>query len=130
MAVTLTPPAAKGKYHVARFGFWNIVGLVDAMHLQKTVKRFLRQGLDTLIVNMRGARDVDKAGWDCLVSTARRLQRSGGRVILRHCPDNLYTEIQTHHWDRLFLVPDRRADDAASLPAELRADDGEDEQNP
>jgi len=127
MSVTLSPPLKRGRYQVARFGFENVVGLVDASVLQTTIKKLLRQGLNMLVVNMRGAKDVDKAGWDCLVSTARRLQRTGGGVVIRHCPDNLFDQIQAHHWDRLFLVPDRRADDAASLPAEVCDLDGEDE---
>lgn len=127
MSVTLTPPLQAGRYQVARFGFENVVGLMDASVLHKTIKRLMRQGLDTLVVNMRGAKDVDKAGWDCLVSAARRLRKTGGRVILRHCPDNLYSQLVAHQWDRVFLVPDRRADDAEAVPAEILALDAEDE---
>lgn len=127
MSVTLTPPTKRGRFNVARFCFENAVGLVDASLLQSTLKRLIKQGLHILVVNMRGAKDVDRAGWDCLVTTARQLHRKGGGVVLRHCPDDLYNQIHAHQWDRLFLVPDRRLADAEQLPAEIRDLDASDE---
>ena len=97
------------------------INLPDARLLQKTLRHTVGQGYTTIVVNLRRVRDIDKAAWDCLVSAARRLSKSGGHIILRHCPDALFEQLLAHRWEHCFLMPERRAEDACALPRELRA---------
>jgi anti-anti-sigma regulatory factor len=114
------PPVHRGRFTIVQFGFQNVVSLPDAGLLHRALRHLLRQGHNTVVVNMRLLKDVDRACVECLVSAARKLRRGGGRFILRHCPDELYDQLRLHGWDRLFLLPLRRVDDALSLPPELR----------
>jgi anti-anti-sigma regulatory factor len=97
-----------------------VINLADATLLQKTLRHTLREGYTTVVVNLRRVRNIDKAAWDSLLTASRRLHRTGGRFILRHCPDALFAQLQARSWDRCFLVPELRPEDALQLPQELR----------
>jgi anti-anti-sigma regulatory factor len=121
MSLTLTQRRFENTVSAIEVSLNGAITLSDADVLQKTLRLTLRQGYTNIVVNLRRVRDLDKAAWDCLVSAARRLQRGGGHVILRHCPDALFAQILAHRWEKCFLLPDRRAEDASALPEELRA---------
>lgn len=92
----------------------------DAPLLKKTLSNALRQGYRTVVVNLARLRDIDSRCLEGFVSVARRLHRLGGRFVLLNCPDDQYSLLLTRHWDRCFLIPRRRRQDAESLPKELR----------
>lgn len=121
MSLSLTQRRFENTVSAIEVSLNGAITLSDAKLLQKTLRNTLRQGYTNVVVNLRRVRDIDKAAWDCLVSAARRLQRRGGHVILRHCPDALFGQILAHRWENCFLMPERRAKDAECVPEELRA---------
>lgn len=120
MSLSLTQRRFENTVSTIEVSLRGTITLSDANVLQKTLRLTLRQGYTNVVVNLRRVRDLDKAAWDCLVSASRRLQRRGGHVILRHCPDVLFGEILAHRWENCFLLPERRSEDASELPEELR----------
>lgn len=120
MSLSLTQRRFENTVSAIEVSLTGAVTLSDANVLQKALRHTLRQGYTNVVVNMRRVRDLDKAAWDCLVSTSRRLQRRGGHVVLRHCPDLLFGQLLAHRWEKCFLLPERRAEDAGALPEPLR----------
>jgi anti-anti-sigma factor len=121
MSLSFTQRRFEGTVSAIEVSLDGVINLADANLLQKTLRHTVRQGYTNVVVNLRRVRDIDKAAWDCLVSAARRLKRAGGHIILRHCPDTLFAQLLAHRWERCFLMPERRAEDARELPEELRA---------
>lgn len=97
-------------------------GMADAPLLRKTLKTLIQQGYTTLLVNLRRTRSLDRSCWDRLVSAGRELRRHGGRLILRHCPGEVYAELQARRWHDCFLVAEHSPGDAACVAANLEQD--------
>jgi anti-anti-sigma regulatory factor len=120
MSLSFTQRRFSGALCAIEVSLDGVISLADATLLRKSLRHTLREGYTTVIVNLRRVRAVDEAAWDCLLAAARRLHRTGGRIILRNCPDALFAQLQARRRDQNFLIPDRRAEDARQLPDALR----------
>ena len=118
MQMTLTK-IQTGSYTAVEIALDGCAGMADAAVLRKTLKGILQQGYATVLVNLQKARSLDRTCLDRLVSAARDLRRRGGSLILRHCSSEMYAELQAHHWDRCFLVPNHRPADAVTVDMSL-----------
>lgn len=110
---TVTPATRSDTVEIELNG---VVGLAASDALNRTLKQALHQGCKSVVVDLRQVLDVDSACWGRLVSAARRLRRQGGEMILRHCSPSLLAQLQAHQWDRCFLVPEHRSEDASAMP--------------
>ena len=119
MSLALAPPLVTREIHVAEITLSGVVSLSDSGALHRTLKQLLQQGCRTLVVDLLKVVDIDQSCWSRLVSAARQMRRKGGHIILRHCPERLFHQLQACNWDRCFLAPDHRPEDRALLPDEL-----------
>lgn len=106
MRLFLTKYGANGRVNAVELTLDGVAGLADAPTLRKILRQLLQQGYKTVLVNVRRLRSMDRACWGHLVSAARRLRRGGGRMVLRNCPEALYTELQAQDWHQCFQIPE------------------------
>lgn len=120
MSLTLSTPLVKQDLHIVEIDLAGFVASAEPANLRRALKEILQQKYSAVVVDLARIAGIDSGSWTRLVSTARQLRRSGGYVILRHCPVGMLQQLQTRRWDHCFLIPEHRPEDCAALPEGLR----------